>query len=66
VDVVKNGIARNVKNPSPLGENLKASPKEGAYFNDYCNWTKIEEFGEFVNKSPAASIAGQLMKSSLW
>ncbi|KAJ9575249.1 hypothetical protein L9F63_025801, partial [Diploptera punctata] len=34
----------------------------GTYFNDYCNWKKIPEFQEFVEHSPAAEIAGNLME----
>ena len=65
VDLVKTGIAKNVADPSEFGESLSSKPGEGTYFNDYCNWTRIEEFKEFVTKSPAAAIAGQLMRSSI-
>ena len=65
IDVVKSGIDKNVFEPSQNGESLRSKPGEGTYFNDYCNWTRIDEFKEFVAKSPAAAIAGQLMKSRI-
>ena len=63
--MVKSGIAKNVADPSDFGESLRSKPGEGTYFNDYCNWNRIDEFKEFVAKSPAAAIAGQLMRSSI-
>jgi ectoine hydroxylase-related dioxygenase (phytanoyl-CoA dioxygenase family) len=59
------GIEKNLTHPSQYGERLSSGePGDGAYFNDYCNWREIEEFRDYVYNSPAASIAGQLMKSS--
>ena len=65
IDLVKSGIEKNVAAPSEYGESLRSKPGEGTYFNDYCNWTRIDEFREFVAKSPAAAIAGQLMTSRI-
>lgn len=42
---------------------LQVADGEGAYFNDYCNWSWIEEFSQYVWESPAAALAAQLMKS---
>ena len=53
-----------MKRPSIYSESLKsAGGGGGAYFNDYMNWRQIEEFEDLVWKSPAASIAAQLMGS---
>ena len=35
----------------------------GRHFGDYCNWNRIPEFRDFAFRSPAASIARQLMGS---
>lgn len=36
---------------------------QGHYFNDYCNWRRIPEFQDFAFNSPAAEIAGRMMRS---
>ena len=53
-----------MKRPSIYSESLKPAGGGGAYFNDYMNWRQIEEFADLVWKSPAASIAAQLMGSA--
>ena len=45
--------------PGPYAaENLQEG-EGGRFFDDYCNWTRIPEFGEVIRTSPAAD----LMKS---
>ena len=65
VENVKRGIAATLKNPSERAKWLQSEDSETFYFNDYFNWRKIPEFEEFVFKSPAAEIAGKLMKSEV-
>ncbi|XP_067119336.1 probable phytanoyl-CoA dioxygenase [Centruroides vittatus] len=60
---VKCGIEKNLLEPSKFSESLKGEGDPGNYFNDYCNWTKIPEFEDYVFNSPAAEIAGILMES---
>src|SRR5262245_5016331 len=45
VPVISEGIERNMREPSQYAaENLK--PGEGGrFFDDYCNWERIPEFG---------------------
>jgi len=40
VQVVKDGLAKNVENPSKFSESLKVNKSDGIYFNDYCNWKR--------------------------
>jgi len=63
-DKIAAGIERNMAEPGPYAsENLK--PGEGGrFFDDYCNWQRIPEFREFVQNSPAAEAAAQLMQST--
>ncbi|MEM8593043.1 MAG: phytanoyl-CoA dioxygenase family protein, partial [Pseudomonadota bacterium] len=42
--------------------NLKEG-EAGRFFDDYCNWTRIAEFEEVLQHSPAAEVAADLMKS---
>jgi ectoine hydroxylase-related dioxygenase (phytanoyl-CoA dioxygenase family) len=63
VDELRTGIARNMENPGPYAaENLKAG-ENGRFFDDYCNWQRIPEFETVVRKSPAATVAADLMSS---
>lgn len=63
VEKLRDGIERNMTEPGPYAaENLK--PGEGGrFFDDYCNWTRIPEFSDFVENSNAASAAAKLMGS---
>ena len=66
VEKLKKGIATNHANPSnDRGEWIKSEDSQTFYFNDYFNWRRIPEFEEFVRLSPAAEIAGKLMKSEV-
>jgi ectoine hydroxylase-related dioxygenase (phytanoyl-CoA dioxygenase family) len=63
VDVIREGIDRNMAEPGPYGaENLK--PGEGGrFFDDYCNWERIPEFGRVIRESAVAEVAAALMQS---
>jgi ectoine hydroxylase-related dioxygenase (phytanoyl-CoA dioxygenase family) len=41
---------------------VASRPEDPGYFiEDFCNWQRIPEYREFVETSPAAAVAGQLM-----
>ncbi|GIY50339.1 uncharacterized protein CDAR_86431 [Caerostris darwini] len=63
IDLARVGIEKNLASPSSFGEKLKGDKSDGHYFDDYCNWNRIEEFKKFAFESPAAAIAGTLTKS---
>jgi len=57
------GVARNMAEPGPYAaENLKEG-EGGRFFDDYCNWTRIDEFADVIHASPAAEVAADLMQS---
>ncbi len=64
VETIRAGIERNLREPGPYGaENLK--PGEGGrFFDDYCNWERIPEFGAVIRDSAVAEVAGDLMQSA--
>lgn len=63
VDVIADGIERNMREPGTYAaENLKPG-QSGRFFDDYCNWTRIPEFDRVVRDSPAAQAAAELMRS---
>jgi len=63
VDKIRQGIETNMEQPGDYAaENLKAG-EGGRFFDDYCNWRRIGEFEHVIRNSPAAEIAGDLMRS---
>lgn len=63
VETLRAGVARNMAEPGPYAaENLKGGER-GRFFDDYCNWTRIEEFETVIRTSPAAEVAADLMQS---
>ena len=63
VETIREGIARNMADPGPYAaENLKDG-EAGRFFDDYCNWQRIPEFGQVIRQSKAAEAAAALMKS---
>lgn len=64
VDLLRKGVARNMTEPGPYAaENLREG-EDGRFFDDYCNWTRIPEFQNAIEASPAAAVAADLMASS--
>jgi ectoine hydroxylase-related dioxygenase (phytanoyl-CoA dioxygenase family) len=64
VEPLRAGVERNMREPGTYAtENVKPEEGKGRFFDDYCNWQRIPEFSAFVAQSPAASIAGALMRS---
>lgn len=63
VDTIRAGIEKNIANPGPFAsENLKAG-EAGRFFDDYCNWTRIEEFEDVIRNSQVGAVAAALMDS---
>jgi ectoine hydroxylase-related dioxygenase (phytanoyl-CoA dioxygenase family) len=63
IEDIKQGIAQNMEDPGPhAAENLKAG-EAGRFFDDYCNWQRIEPFQRVIKVSPAAEVAADLMQS---
>jgi ectoine hydroxylase-related dioxygenase (phytanoyl-CoA dioxygenase family) len=63
VDVLNAGADRNVANPSERAIVHHNEKFKGRFFEDFCNWQNIHEFKRFVETSPMAEIAAQLMQS---
>ena len=63
VDDLRKGVEYNIQNPGEYAaENLKPG-ETGRFFDDYCNWQRIEEFHKTIINSDVAEVAGALMKS---
>ncbi len=57
------GVTKNFENPGPYSTQYTARGQPGGFYDDYCNWQKIDEYREFVMSSPAAEIAARLTGS---
>jgi ectoine hydroxylase-related dioxygenase (phytanoyl-CoA dioxygenase family) len=63
VEVISDGIERNMSEPGPYAaENLKPG-ESGRFFDDYCNWDRIPEFERVIRESDAGKVAAELMQS---
>ncbi|NRB03533.1 MAG: phytanoyl-CoA dioxygenase family protein, partial [Rhodobacteraceae bacterium] len=63
VEALRAGVARNMAEPGPYASENKRDGETGRFFDDYCNWERIPEFGAVLEASPAARVAAQLMQS---
>lgn len=63
VETLRAGIARNMAEPSPDAKIYTGQAGAGRFFGDYCNWTRIPEYRDFIFHSKAAEIGRTLMKS---
>jgi len=55
------GMEKNFAAPSAYATHYTAAGAPGGFYDDYCNWQRIEEYRAFIERSPAAAIAGRLM-----
>jgi ectoine hydroxylase-related dioxygenase (phytanoyl-CoA dioxygenase family) len=63
VDTIAAGIERNMREPGPYAAESVRSGEAGSFFDDYCNWQRIPEFRQVVERSPAAEVAARIMGS---
>ncbi len=63
LDQLRAGVATNMKEPGPYASENKKEGETGLFFDDYCNWTRIPQFREVIETSPAAEVAADLMQS---
>jgi len=63
VDTIAAGIDHNMREPGPYASENLTDDESGRFFDDYCNWQRIPEFTEVIEKSPAVEAAAALMRS---
>lgn len=63
VDALRAGVAANMAEPGPYASENKKEGETGRFFDDYCNWSRIPQFREVIEASPAAEVAADLMQS---
>ena len=64
LDRLATGLDKNFADPGPDHTVYTEQGKPGGFYDDYCNWQRIDEYRDFVLHSPAAEIAARLMRSS--
>ena len=57
------GIEKNFKKPSKYKCVYEQNNNNELFFDDYCNWKRINEYKDFFFKSNIANVASQLMQS---
>ena len=63
IEKLKEGIERDIKNPSPRFKSHTVEKGVPAYLEDYWTWDLVPEFKDFVFNSPYAKIASELMSA---
>ncbi|WP_342077704.1 phytanoyl-CoA dioxygenase family protein [Yoonia sp. SS1-5] len=63
VDTIRTGIDRNMAAPGPYAAENLHDGEAGRFFDDYCNWMRINEFEDAIRNSPAGAVAADLMQS---
>ena len=57
------GIEKNFKNPSQYKCVYEEKNEKEIFYDDYCNWQRIEEYKDFIFNSDIAKVAAELMQS---
>ena len=63
VALLRDGIDANLAAPSPRAKVASRPDDPGRFFEDFCNWQDIPQFGRFVTETPLALAAQRLMQS---
>lgn len=64
LDKLAVGLERNFANPGPDHTVYTKEGEPGGFYDDYCNWQRIDEYRDFVMHSPAAETAARAMRST--
>ncbi len=63
IEPLATGVAALMADPSPRERSVRPADGSAPFFQDLCNWQRIEAFRAFVFDSPAARLAAALMES---
>lgn len=64
VALLTRGIEANLAHPGPLAAVASNSDDPGRFFEDFCNWQRINEYERILKDSALPSLAARLMKSA--
>jgi ectoine hydroxylase-related dioxygenase (phytanoyl-CoA dioxygenase family) len=60
---LQEGVAEIMRTPTWRERSYQPKDGSAAFFQDYCNWSRIPAFRSFIFDSPAAELAARLMNS---
>ena len=63
VETLETGIEKLIKNPSPRERSYLPEDGTAKFFQDLCNWNRIDEFKGFIFNSDIGKISSALMNS---
>lgn len=63
LDKLAAGVEKNFADPGPDHTVYTPEGEPGGFYDDYCNWQRIDEYRDFILHSPAAEIAARLTGS---
>ena len=63
VETLETGIEKLIKNPSPRERSYLPEDGTAKFFQDLCNWNRIDEFKDFIFNSDIGKISSALMNS---
>jgi ectoine hydroxylase-related dioxygenase (phytanoyl-CoA dioxygenase family) len=63
VDALRAAVAENMANPSPFERTYAPDDGSAPFFQDFCNWSRIDGYRDAVLASPMAEAAARLMGS---
>ena len=63
VETLEIGIEKLIKNPSPRERSYLPEDGSAKFFQDLCNWNRIDEFKDFIFNSDIGKISSALMTS---
>ena len=63
VETLETGIEKLIKNPSPRERSYLPEDGTAKFFQDLCNWNRIDEFKDFIFNSDIGKISSALMTS---
>ena len=65
INILRDGVEKNFKNPSKYKCVYETDEnKNELFYDDYCNWDKIEEYKNFIFNSNIAEVAKDLMQTN--
>ena len=62
ITILKRGLKKNFQNPSKYKCVYEKNNKKELFYDDYCNWSKIDEYKNFIFQSDIGKLAKELMK----
>ena len=64
IALLRDGIEANLAAPSPRAKVTSRPDDPRRFFENFCNWQAIAQFGRFIDETPLALASGRLMGSS--